>query len=106
LAGIERRAVDILHHHEVDAIERVNLVDGDDIRVIQSRSGLGLLHEAALAVRIGHLFGRQEFDGDEAVQARVPRFVHHTHATLADLFEQLVVAECPVRHERPGEKYT
>ena len=67
-------------------------MDGNDIRMVQRRSSFGLLHEAALAVRIGHLFGRQKFDGDEAVQARVPCFIHHTHATLADLFEQLVVA--------------
>jgi len=41
-----------------------------------------------------------------AIQARVACFIHYAHATLADLFEQLVVAECPVRHERPGGKYT
>lgn len=42
--------------------------------------------EASFAVRIRHLLGREQLDGDEAVEALIPGHVNHAHTALTDLF--------------------
>jgi hypothetical protein len=41
----------------------------NDVGVIQSGSGFGLLHEAPPAIGIGYSFGQQQLERDKAVQA-------------------------------------
>ena len=65
----------------------------------QRRSRFGLLHEAPLALRIGHLFRRQHLDGDEAVQMGVAGFVHDSHPPFAQLLEDLVMSNGPADHQ-------
>ena len=43
----------------------------DDVRVVERRGGLRLLDEAALSFRAGDPLGRQDLDGDEAVEVQV-----------------------------------
>jgi hypothetical protein len=57
-APVERFSRHVLHGDEVHAVGDVDVVDGDDVGMIQGRSGLGLLHEPALPFRIGHFLGR------------------------------------------------
>ena len=90
---IERRAGEMLHHHEVGARVGTDVVDGDDVRVVQGAGGLGFLDEAALAVGIGNLAGRKNLDGDGAPQLRVPGFEDDPHAALAQLRLNCVAAE-------------
>ena len=52
--------------------------------MIQRRSGERLPFEADARHRVGDLT-RKDLDGDRALQARVPRPEHLTHATGAEL---------------------
>jgi hypothetical protein len=56
---------------EVGGIVASNIEYGDDIGVIECRGGLGLLHEAPLALRIGNFFPGKDFNGDKAIQVLV-----------------------------------
>jgi hypothetical protein len=47
----------------------------------------------------GNVFGKK-FKSDEAVQARVLRFVNHVHAATAEFLDDLIVGDDPVDHER------
>ena len=50
---VEALAPDVLHHDEVVAVRRLDLVDRDDVRMIECRGGLRLLHEAAATILVG-----------------------------------------------------
>ncbi len=63
------------------------VVDGDDIRMVQPRQGLGFACEPPGELRILLLFPGQDFERDEAVQARLPRLIDNAHATPAEAFE-------------------
>ena len=45
----------------------------------------------------GNLFG-QEFEGDEAMQARVFRFVDHAHPAAAELLDDAIMRDGPPDH--------
>ena len=47
--GVEGLAGHELHDDEVDALGGLDLVDGDDVRVVEGGGGAGLLHEAGAA---------------------------------------------------------
>ena len=71
----------------------VDLVDGDDVRVIERGRGAGFLDEPpypigdAAGVRVQHL------DGDGAAEARVHGTVDDTHAAVAELFTEAIVGQ-------------
>ena len=54
---IEALAPDVLHHDEIVAVRRLDLVNGDDVWMIECRGGLRLLHEAAAAILVGEAVG-------------------------------------------------
>ncbi len=85
---IERLAIDELHHDVMSAVLLGDVVYADDIGVIQRGGGAGFVHEAGAAVRIGEAGFGEEFDGDEAVETRIPRFIDHAHAAFSELFKQ------------------
>ena len=94
LAGdqaIERLARDKLHHDEVDAVGRTNVINRDDIRVVQRRGGLGFLNEAPFTLRIGDFIGRQNLDRDESAEACVAGLVDHPHPAFSQFFQDFVV---------------
>src|SRR5436190_4389921 len=95
---VERLAVDVLHRDEIDSVHIVDVVNGDDIRVVQCRSSLRLEHETAPALRIGYGFGRQDFDCHGAVEVCVPGLVHNSHTALANLRVDAVVAQGSADH--------
>ena len=72
----------------------VDFVDGDDVGVIQRGGGARLLHEPAVAVRIGGRFGRQHLDGDRPAEPDIDRTVNDPHAAAAQLLVETVVGEC------------
>jgi hypothetical protein len=47
----------------------------------------------------GNVFGKK-FKSDEAVQARVLRFVNHAHPATAEFPDDLIVGDDPVDHGR------
>ena len=54
---------------------------------------MGLGAEAIHFLGAGPRAGEDHLQGDDAIEAFLPRLVDHTHAAAADCFEQLVIAE-------------
>src|SRR3954454_13062671 len=80
---IERFASHILHHDEVRAVFRRDLVNRNNVWMVEARSCPGFLHETALLLVIGYLRWRQHFDRDQPIQALVasPEHLAHTAGT-------------------------
>src|SRR4051795_5915780 len=81
---IECFASHILHHDEVRAVFRRDLVNGNNVRMVEARSCPGFLHKAALLVIIGYLRWRKHFDRDQPIQALVASPEHLAHTTGTD----------------------
>ena len=85
---VQRFPVHQFHHDEGLAVVLADFVNGDDVGMVQRRSSFGLLDEASAAVGISAARFGQQFDGDQAFQARIPGLIDPAHTTLTDLFEQ------------------
>src|SRR5262249_22102330 len=89
---------DEFHHQEIRAVLTVNVVNGDNSGMVERRSGLRLLDEAALPLRVGDLIGGQDLDRDQPVQPHVLRLVDHAHPALAQGRENFVVRDAVADH--------
>ena len=70
------------------------LVDGENVRMIEIGDGPGLADKALHPLRIGSDFGRQQFDGNRAIQlARILREIHLAHPTRTDVRTDFVTPE-------------
>ena len=96
---VQRAPGDVLHHDEVDAGVRPDVVDGDDARVVQRAGRARFLDEALPAVRIGDLVGGQDLDGDDAIEMGVAGFVDDAHAAFAQLGFDRVAVESLADHQ-------
>jgi hypothetical protein len=92
--------VDELHGNEGHPVGFVDLIDYGNIGMLESGRRLGLLNEPALPLRVGNQLGRQDLEGDLAVQIDVEGTVDDPHAATADLIEDLVMGEGLADH--PG----
>ena len=101
---IQRRPVDVLHHDEVDAIRRVDIVDGDDVWMVQARRRLRFLEEAA-PVLAGLEALSQHFDGHLALQADIDGLVDDTHATVTDFAADGVTRRSRQRGQHGGSSW-
>ena len=90
---VQGPAGDVLHDDVVDAVLAGDVVDGNYVGMVKGAGGLGFLDEAALAVGVGDAVGGEDLEGDQAVEPRVAGLVDDTHAALAQLLEDGVVAE-------------
>src|SRR5439155_18142117 len=88
---LQRYPVQKLHGDEGLPFAFADVVDSADIGMIQSSGSLRLTLKPAQSLGIASDFFRQQLQRDEAVQARVLRFVHHTHATAAELLKNPIV---------------
>src|SRR5262249_22097338 len=87
-------AFEQFHHNEIFAIPLSDLVNGADVRVIQSRGRPGLAAKAFERLRVGiNIFGKK-LEGDETAEVDVFRLVHNSHATAAKLLNDAVVGNC------------
>ena len=66
-ATVERFAGQELHHDEVDAVVRVDLVDRDDVGMVEGGGGARLLDESLAPVRVGHV--PDHLQRDRAIEA-------------------------------------
>lgn len=87
------RAVHQLHHEGLDADALFDAVQPGDVGMIERGKDFRLALEAGQPIRISGDRGRQHFDRDMALQARVGCAIPLAHATGADRFENLVRAE-------------
>ena len=88
---LQGHAIQELHGDEGLAFVLANVMDGADVGMVQRRRGLCFALETRQGLRIVGEFLGQEFQGHEAVQARVFGLVHHTHAAAAELFDDPIM---------------
>ncbi len=83
-------AFQVLHDEEVDRNFTVrgalltDVVQHANVRVTQRREGLRFAVEPLPHFQVVCEMGRQHFDGDDAVQARVARTIDFAHSTSAN----------------------
>ena len=81
----------ILHHEKVDAVLLNEVVNDDNVRVFERRSGPRLLEEAGTALRIGEDLGLQPLDGHGTAEHRILSPEDFAHPASADLSQQFVM---------------
>jgi hypothetical protein len=90
---VQAAAVDQLHAVEPLPVRLADLVDRHDGRVFELGRGLGLHAEAPQIDRARAQPRVDHLEGDDAVQALLPRPVDDPHPALGDSPQQLVVAQ-------------
>ena len=100
-AILQRLPVEQLHHHELLAALRADVVEGADVRVIEARDHLRFALEALVRVGVGVGLVGQELDRHLAAEARVFRFVDDAHAAGAEPRQDLVVRNGLADHSDP-----
>ncbi len=80
----ERFAGQVFHDQEHRAFVLANIVQAANVRVARAGDGSRFTLEPGAAIGVGTDVGRQEFDGDGAVQPGVACLVHFTHSARAD----------------------
>src|ERR1700738_763882 len=76
-------SIDKLSRDETRSARLANLVDGEDMRMIQSRSGSGFLHESPQSMFVrGELLG-EDFDRNRSTQFRIKSEIDFTHPARA-----------------------
>jgi hypothetical protein len=95
---LKRSAFHEFHDDEGAAVVLLDVVDGTDVGMIESGGRASFALEALERLRIlGHIVGKK-FERDEAAEAGVLGFVHHTHAAATQLFLDTVVGDGLVDH--------
>jgi len=89
----QRLAFQALHGDEEPAFLLPDFVNRAYAGMIQRRGGLGLALETIERLAIVRQFVREEFQCNEALQARVLGLVHHAHAPAAKFSEDAIVRE-------------
>src|SRR5438128_1194216 len=102
---LQRLAFQKLHGDESLPLLLADVVDGADVRVIEGGRGLRLASETGQRLKVSGNFFRQEFEGDETVQARVFGLVDHTHPTAAEFLQDAVVRDGLAEHRRNAMAY-
>jgi hypothetical protein len=74
--------------------------------MLQTSSGLGLGAETLDILLAGQLACQDHLDGDNPIQAKLPRFVHDTHPAPGNFFKQFVIAKVTQpRSRRPSNSW-
>ena len=89
----EGPAVDELHGVVVHAAITADREDRHDVGVVQLSGGVGLGAEPLELAAIEGRREREHLQGDPAPERDLPRLVDDTHASAADLANQLVIAQ-------------
>ncbi len=101
---LERLAGVVGHRQEHLAVRRlVDLMDSADVRVVERRGRLRLLHQALLGFGITRALGRQKLEGNHPLEPKVLGFVNDPHATAAELLDNAIVGNRSSFHgHHPG----
>jgi hypothetical protein len=89
----ERLSVEMRHDQEVGTVDRADVVDGANVRMLERGHGTRFPLETCAQIGIvGDCFGK-DFDRDRSVEARVAGFVDLAHPARAKGRENLIRAE-------------
>jgi hypothetical protein len=86
----ERGAFEQLRHDIRDAVARAEIVNREDVGVRKGRHRLRLAREPCETVGVTGYARRQNLDGDESIEPRVPGAIDLAHATGADRADDLI----------------
>ena len=78
---------------------RSDVVNGADVRMIESRRGTCLALKTLDGLWIRRQFARQELQCHPSTQSRVIGGVDHTHATAAEALDDVVVGDRLTNHD-------
>ena len=95
----QRGAVEQLHDGEGDVVLDPDIEDAEDVGMRERGDRLRLALEARARGRIGGQRGRQNLEGDVAIEFGVPRPIDLAHPARADGGEDLVRTEARARGE-------
>jgi len=90
-AARQRHPVEKLHGNECLLAMLADFVDRTDVGMIQCRRGARLPAKPFEGLRITRESIRQEFEGHEAAEVGVFRFVDHAHAAATELLDNAVM---------------
>ena len=100
---LQRDSPHVLHRNIVDARNRFDFINRNDVGMIQGGCGLGFSGETRAAARVGRIFGLQYFERGQTIQLEVAGAVNHAHASFAQFFQDLEVRNGPPNHvDAPG----
>jgi hypothetical protein len=88
-----RSAIQGLHDNVRAAVLLADVMNGADVRMIQSGGRPGLALETLQGVGVAGEFVRQEFESDETVQAGVFSLVDHAHPAAAEFSDNAVMGD-------------
>ena len=88
----QRLAVDVAHDEEDEAIRLADAMNGDDVRVRESRGHARLAEESFARCRGAGEVRREHLDGHVAIELHVAREVDDAHAAAAELALERVLA--------------
>ena len=89
----ERATFDQLHAVEVLALMFSNFVDGHDVRMIETRRGLGFESKALHLNGRGELARRDHLQRHGPIEADLARAINHSHSAAREFAENFVVRE-------------
>jgi len=88
---LEGLAIKKFHGDEGAGVFFADVVDGADVGVIESGGGFGFAAEAGEGLRVVSDFGREKFEGDEAVEACVLSLKDNAHAATTEPLKDAIV---------------
>src|SRR6185312_10877172 len=86
----QRFAVDEFADHVIDAVDRAEIENGNDVRMVQGRDRLGLNRKAGTAICLARKILAKDLHRDFAAQARVASTIDFAHSAGAQRREYLV----------------
>ena len=85
--------LDQLHGNERHPAFFAHVVNGDDVRMPELACRLGFAVEALHQVLVVAQHFRHGLNGDRPAQERILGFVNHTHGSLAEFPDDLILAD-------------
>jgi hypothetical protein len=89
-ARFERVAFQQFHHHVVDVVLHIGVVDLHDVGVPQRRDDLRLALKTRQKFGVVHQFAAQHFNRHKPIELGMIRAVHARHAAMTQLLAQLI----------------
>src|SRR5207248_3343339 len=91
--ALDTAAGDELHDEVIHVLVLVDLVNGDDMRMIETSDGAGLAQEALDNGGMSGIVRRQHLDRDGSAQERIEGFVDDAIAALPEFRHETILAE-------------
>src|SRR5262249_53336403 len=95
----QRSSFDEFHHYVEFVPSLADLMDGADVRMVQTRSRTRLAQQVIASKLVERIFG-QDLKGDIALQKFVVSAIDDAHSAFADLAQDAIVVNRSANHQR------